>query len=113
MQKWLLLTLFTMLSSIGFSQSISGTITDEENNFLPAVNIAILHTSNGVISSDNGQYNLEIPANKSVVITYSFIGYEIEKNLANLGHIGMHAAHIFFNLKIENIIVFLHQRGHG
>ena len=79
MQKWLLLTLFTMLSSIGFSQSISGTITDEDNNFLPAVNIAILNTSNGVISSDNGQYNLEIPANKSVVITYSFIGYEIEK----------------------------------
>ena len=79
MQKWLLLTLFSMLSSIGFSQSISGTITDEENNFLPAVNIAILNTSNGVISSDNGQYNLEIPANKSVVITYSFIGYEIEK----------------------------------
>ena len=79
MQKWLLLTLFSMLYSIGFSQSISGTITDEENNFISAVNIAILHTSNGVISSNNGKYNLDIPANKSVVITYSFIGYKIEK----------------------------------
>ena len=37
MQKWLLLSLFSMLSSIGFSQSIRGTITDEENNFISAL----------------------------------------------------------------------------
>ena len=79
MRKAPLLTLFLILSFHGFSQSISGTITDEKNKTIPSVNIAILHTSNGVSSSDNGQYNLEIPANKSVVITYSFIGYEIEK----------------------------------
>ncbi|MEZ7928844.1 MAG: TonB-dependent receptor, partial [Flavobacteriales bacterium] len=58
---------------------ISGLITDEENNILPAVNISVLGKSIGVISEDDGLYSLTIPANRSVVIGYSFIGYHIEK----------------------------------
>ena len=79
MRKVLLLTLFSILSFLGFSQSISGTITDGENNTLPAVNIAILNTSIGATSLNDGSYNMEVPANKSMVVAYSFIGYEIEK----------------------------------
>jgi len=79
MRKAPLLTLFSILSFLGFSQSISGTITDEENNTLPAVNIAILNTSIGATSLNDGSYNMEVPANKSMVVAYSFIGYEIEK----------------------------------
>jgi len=79
MRKRFLLTLFSILYFLGFSQSISGTITDEENNTLPAVNIAILNTSIGATSLNDGSYNMEVPANKSMVVAYSFIGYEIEK----------------------------------
>ena len=79
MRKAPLLTLFSILSFLGFSQSISGTITDEENNTLPSVNIAILNTSIGATSLNDGSYNMEVPANKSMVVAYSFIGYEIEK----------------------------------
>lgn len=79
MRKVPLLTLFSILSFLGFSQSISGTITDDENNTLPSVNIAILNTSIGATSLNNGSYNIEVPANKSMVVAYSFIGYEIEK----------------------------------
>jgi len=79
MRKVPLLTLFSILSFLGFSQSISGTITDEENNTLPAVNIAILNTSIGATSLNDGSYNMEVPANKSMLVAYSFIGYEIEK----------------------------------
>ncbi len=79
MRKAPLLTLFSILSFLGFSQSISGTITDEENNTLPAVNIAILNTSIGATSLNDGSYNMEVPANKSMLVAYSFIGYEIEK----------------------------------
>ena len=79
MRKVPLLTLFSILSFLGFSQSISGTITDEENNTLPSVNIAILNTSIGATSLNDGSYNMEVPANKSMVVAYSFIGYEIEK----------------------------------
>jgi len=79
MRKRFLLTLFSILYFLGFSQSISGTITDEENNTLPSVNIAILNTSIGATSLNDGSYNMEVPANKSMVVAYSFIGYEIEK----------------------------------
>ena len=79
MRKAPLLTLFSILSLLGFSQSISGTITDEENNTLPSVNIAILNTSIGATSLNDGSYKMAVPANKSILVAYSFIGYEIEK----------------------------------
>ena len=79
MHKGLLLTFTFLLSVLGYSQTITGLITDEENNILPAVNISVLGKSIGVISESDGLYSLTIPANRSVVIGYSFIGYHIEK----------------------------------
>ncbi|MBC8510451.1 MAG: carboxypeptidase-like regulatory domain-containing protein [Cryomorphaceae bacterium] len=79
MHKGLLLTFTLLLSVLGYGQTISGLITDEENNILSAVNISVLGKSIGVISEDDGLYSLTIPANQSVVIGYSFIGYHIEK----------------------------------
>jgi hypothetical protein len=79
MHKGLLLTFTFLLSVLGYGQTISGLITDEENNILSAVNISVLGKSIGVISEDDGLYSLTIPANRSVVIGYSFIGYHIEK----------------------------------
>ena len=79
MHKGLLLTFTLLLSVLGYGQTISGLITDEENNILSAVNISVLGKSIGVISEDDGLYSLTIPANRSVVIGYSFIGYHIEK----------------------------------
>ena len=79
MHKGLLLTFTFLLSVLGYSQTITGLITDEENNILPAVNISVLGKSIGVISETDGLYSLTIPANRSVVIGYSFIGYHIEK----------------------------------
>jgi len=79
MHKGLLLSFTFLLSVLGYGQTISGLITDEENNILSAVNISVLGKSIGVISEDDGLYSLTIPANRSVVIGYSFIGYHIEK----------------------------------
>ena len=79
MHKRLLLPLFLLLSFLGFGQTISGLITDEENNSLPAVNISVLGKSIGAISNNDGTYNLNIPANRSVVIGYSFVGFQLEK----------------------------------
>ena len=79
MHKGLLLPLFLLFSVLGYSQTINGHITDEQNNGLPSVNITIINKNIGVTSGDNGTYSLAIPANRSVIITYSFIGYQIEK----------------------------------
>jgi hypothetical protein len=79
MYKSLLIILCLLISILGHSQSINGYITDEHNKSLPAVNISILNQSNGVSSNLSGEYNLEIPTNRSVVIIYSFIGFQTEK----------------------------------
>jgi hypothetical protein len=79
MYKGFLLPLFLLFSVLGYSQTINGHITDEQNNSLPAVNIAILSKNIGVTSGDDEAYTLAIPANRSVIIAYSFIGYQIEK----------------------------------
>ena len=79
MHKGLLLPLFLLFSVLGYSQTINGTITDEQNNSLLSVNISILNQSMGAISDENGKYSLEIYPNRSVVVVYSFIGYEMEK----------------------------------
>ena len=79
MHRGLLLSLFLTLSLLGYSQTINGYITDKQNNNLPAVNISILNQNIGVTSDSNGKYNLDIPPNRSIVIVYSFIGYQMEK----------------------------------
>ena len=78
MYKGFLIILFLFYSLVGFSQTINGHITDEQNNSLPAVNISILNQSMGVTSDNNGKYNIEIPANRSIILVYSFIGFEKE-----------------------------------
>ena len=79
MYKVFVITLLLSYSIIGSSQTISGHITDEENNSLPSVNISILNQNIGITSDENGKYNLNIVPNRSVVIAYSFIGYQMEK----------------------------------
>ena len=62
-----------------YAQTISGTIKDDKNKIVTAVNISILNQSEGTTSDENGNYFLSVPANRSIIITYSFIGYKIEK----------------------------------
>ncbi len=62
-----------------YAQTISGTIKDDKNKIVTAVNISILNQSKGTTSDENGNYFLSVPANRSIIITYSFIGYKIEK----------------------------------
>ena len=73
------LIVFFFYSVLGSAQTITGLITDEQNNSLPSVNISILNQSIGVTSDNNGNYILDIPANRSIVLVYSFIGYQMEK----------------------------------
>ena len=79
MFKGFLIILFLFYSFIGLSQTINGHITDKQNNNLPAVNISILNQSMGVTSDNSGKYDIDIPANRSIVLVYSFIGFEQEK----------------------------------
>jgi len=71
-----ILLLFSILT--GYSQEfgeIYGTITDESNNPVPLANIAITNQPGGTISRMDGTYQLKVPANKEVIIAFSYVGY--------------------------------------
>ena len=57
---------------------ITGTITDENGNPLPGVNIQVEGTTIGSISDINGKYSINIPREEAVLV-FSFFGYNLEK----------------------------------
>ena len=79
MKRILFIVLFLLLQISSICQTIEGKITDFNLNPLVAVNISIIDQSGGLISDKDGLYKVNIKANRSYVIAFSFIGYETEK----------------------------------
>ena len=57
---------------------ISGTVTDENNDGLPGVNIIVKGTSTGSITDFDGGYQVSVPEQGSTLI-FSAIGYNIQE----------------------------------
>jgi TonB-linked SusC/RagA family outer membrane protein len=55
-------------------QSITGTVSDENNAGIPGVNVLEKGTTNGVVSDENGKYSIQVKDAKSVLV-FSYIGY--------------------------------------
>lgn len=68
------LLLFLISTSVLMAQqaTVRGVLLDESNNPISGANIS--YGSEGVMSDFNGYYLLEVPANESVTISYSYIG---------------------------------------
>ena len=79
MKRILFIILFLLLQISSIGQTIEGKITDFKLNPLAAVNISIIDQSGGLISDKDGFYKVNIKANRSYVIAFSFIGYKTEK----------------------------------
>ena len=79
MKRILFIVLFLLLQISSIGQTIEGKITDFKLNPLAAVNISIIDQSGGLISDKDGFYKVNIKANRSYVIAFSFIGYKTEK----------------------------------
>lgn len=55
-------------------RKITGTVTDENGNPLPGVNITLEGTMTGTMSGIDGKFSIDIPDEKAVLV-FSFIGY--------------------------------------
>lgn len=63
-------------TSMAQTRTISGTITDTNNESLPGVNIIIKGTTIGTTSDFDGVYALEIPSNQvNPVLVFRYIGF--------------------------------------
>jgi len=58
---------------------VRGRVTDQQGKPLELVNVAILGTSTGATTSSDGRYQIRIPSDTSLVIDFSFIGYQREQ----------------------------------
>ena len=62
---------------------ITGKVTDESGEVLPGVSVFIKGTSLGVATDIDGKFALSVPADKNIVLVFSFIGmkpYELKLN---------------------------------
>jgi len=57
---------------------ITGTITDENGNPLPGVNVQVEGTTTGTITDVNGRYTIELP-DRNAVLLFTFVGYTMQK----------------------------------
>ncbi|MCD4789834.1 MAG: TonB-dependent receptor, partial [Bacteroidales bacterium] len=79
--KFVALITFLLFSVFVKSQEkavVFGKVTDEKGKPLELVNVAISGLPGGTMTDRKGKYELEVPANKEIYITISFVGYEKE-----------------------------------
>ncbi len=68
----------------GQNKTITGTVKDDMNDPLPGVSILIEGTTQGTISDVDGNFSLQVPEGK-VILVFSFVGFEQQKlDVSNL-----------------------------
>lgn len=82
MKNSLLLLLLLTLSSIAYSQtgSVQGTVTDNDNNPIPGLNVALQGTSLGSISEADGGFTIDNVPVGTYQLIISGIGYQTQQN---------------------------------
>lgn len=79
-----LLLLFSLVTTLVSAQTatIKGLVFDENNNPISGVNV--LAGEKGVMTTIDGGYSMEIPANRDVTIIYSYVGFKNAQLTVNL-----------------------------
>ncbi|WP_299437166.1 TonB-dependent receptor [uncultured Aquimarina sp.] len=76
--KKLTLILFSLITSLGFSQKIvTGTVTDSSGLPVPYVNIAEKGSNKGTTTDDDGKYTIAVDEN--AVLVFSFVGFQTQE----------------------------------
>ncbi len=60
--------------------AITGTVTDENGESLPGVNVIIKGTTTGQVTNIDGKYSINVPG-KDAVLVFSYIGYTSQEML--------------------------------
>ena len=87
--RWLLLSLLLFVTAVAFAQNeagmavVYGKVTDSQGVPMELVNVSY-SPKDGCVTSAKGTYELKVPADSTLELTYTFIGYSIEKKSVNL-----------------------------
>ncbi|MBN1987161.1 MAG: TonB-dependent receptor [Prolixibacteraceae bacterium] len=94
--------LLLSLWSYGQTIRVQGSVTDEQGNPLPGVNIVIQGTTVGVVTDVNGNYQIE--ANRESTLSFSFIGYETQA-ISVAGRNEINVQLLQSELQMEEVVV--------
>ena len=64
---------------LGQDYLLTGIVKDEAGKPLSGVTVAVRSLTIGTNTNNNGYYELKVPDQKTIVVEYSFIGYETQK----------------------------------
>lgn len=73
-----LLSIFMAVDAFAQQMVVTGQVTDETDFGMPGVNVQVKGTTTGVITDMDGNYSIEVPSSKSVLV-FSFIGYTTQE----------------------------------
>jgi hypothetical protein len=74
-----LLSIFALCCALSSFSQIKGTVTDNNNQPLPFVNIYIENTYTGTTSNEDGNYELNVRETKTYTVVFQFLGYKTVK----------------------------------
>ena len=81
-RKWVNIAvtlLLILISDVALSQRIvTGTVTDENGQGIPGVNVIVENTTTGTTTDVNGKYSLSV-AQQNAALVFSFIGYGTQR----------------------------------
>ena len=78
MLKRILILIF-FIPNLMSAQTLKGIVTDKNNLPIEAVNVSVIGKQIGSSTNEKGEYQLQLKANRSFVISFTFIGYEAIK----------------------------------
>ena len=79
----IILLFFTSIS-LAQSTTITGLVKDENSETLPGVNVLVKGADAGAITDINGKYSIVVEKNDSLVLVFSYVGYQKKEVLIGL-----------------------------
>ncbi len=94
---------FTLLTWFCYSQTarVNGLVFNESKNLLEAVNVS--YGNGGTTTNTNGFYNLTVPANQTITIKVSYVGYQPITAKLNLKPNTVKELNFVLKTKVEQI----------
>ena len=92
--------LLALMSTTAWSQSISGTVTDENNQPLPGATVLVQGTTRGVSSDFDGKY--QINASQGETLEFSYVGYATQSVVVNAA---THDVQLNLDNELDEVVV--------
>ena len=70
-----------LISTVAWAQTVSGTVTDENNQPLPGATVIVQGTKNGTSTNFDGNY--QINADQGQTLVFSYVGYATQNVVVN------------------------------